>query len=1655
MATITQIEVANFLCEGYETRRGKEWAPLYRGQTLRLFGGSTAIQLDNGHGKTSLTETCLYLLTRDPRLKASVQSRMAPKEAGWTHVRIEFGERHVGDGTPAKIVTDTAEEFPGTTYVVGFCWNRDFDDPVFYCYSGGMKDAPCYVRHEQGIELVANDVFRKRVESLAGARWDKWNNREWQNEIRHFTNMEVLKQNVDFQVEGGGDYSAMINKVKIHKHKHEDYDVAFFRQFIAPELLRRPLGEEGDADEQRMEDTLLKSLKATSNALIDITEKKDELAAANRALEQLAPVIEQAKASVVAHQEFQTELNSVADRGAVIQALAERDPLPGIPRVPPKAPWQGDAMLQRALAAIIIDRREGLLVSDEGLANLIGIETKKLNERASEKAIRSVPTDSQLIELKGDLKQFAEKSRPVGSATTEVQVTDFKGDLKQNRGGRRTAILGYQLEDAITLSGLVMNLKGARNVDLEPVLKRAYGIAGEIDTNIYRRAQVRVRLHCAQARRNLARAKEEETHAQQRVEYLLRQSREAKDNEVAYESFLARKLEFPQSLWDLPLEARTWAENEQRQAHTKLSAHDVRVGTLNAPYELWQRLKVRHGEKGLAGVLEGLEAAHDFANAAEEQARMHRDQVATQSKQAQQDLDKLSKAHAELQQRTERLEALHDTQDAYRALFGEADPEFTDPHKASQETNHAWREEERRRSIETQQRDTLTRLKAASALFRKFFGEIDPEAVDPSRALADHQKRIGDEQQIIGDLVKGVEALRLFRERHSNVSPAIWLEEVAQTRSILRRRCDDADTEKAALEKELDDLDKFAIADDRMYGHALSVLEEFGVRFTRLHEVILAAAPKDKRAKLLSLFSAALSAPVVDTLDDADRALAKLEEKRLVVPLFLRSSLVAFAQNGTITMQGAVTHGIWVGRHTRQVDIVLDPDLIPSERERIAMAIAELLAHSKEWIDQLKQLAEDSEPIITAIAARDALLTNAEPKYQTAIEARDALESELPELEARATVEALTSLSAARDFNRTGGDAKLDTLQSEVLPAIEQRIAELNKRLAELKSQTTMEALRLLSEAREYQKAGGEQALRRLQAELLRLLEPLEALRSRCAALRFEESAALASFSEATMTARALSISYQADQRDLKASVHFEADDGPAFMASASDNKATLARELESANRRLQDIDFVRAASFVRLSASEERDSAKRMAEAEEQKISAAGAVQRHSRAMIQLEGRIAELTPFVEDLHDLACAIRAQQRKLAAFSADIRDRIPRAIEGRPDIQGPAELLRLAAIAEEPATTTEIRQAIAGLLQEITDLQLDTHTLKRLHSAKENTQQNFVEKRDLFCEKAKSGEVKGLNSLEIGRIAAASTVNDLKEIERLTDAIKVQLEVSKGKLESLNQTMVENKDATIENLARLASLAELNLKIMNEVMQRTPNAHFIITADIVSKERIAELIDQLIASILQLEQSSRRLGTARNQAEVQRRNERYRDQIHEEVYDRLFVDPQVRFYHSAIWGDESHRLTEKMLSTGQRTALMMMWLIKQADYALTRSAKLYGSRREQKKALKESQRILFFDGLFSNLTNEDYIDNSFQGLKDVGDNFQLIGLIHNPHYRNNEDLFPIHLVGKSWYGTSGGRRRRFVSLEPKQRANGVGFFTSAFEHNRSPSDRLS
>ena len=1649
MAAITRIEVANFLSDGYEP--GKQWIPLYRGETLRLagvdgFGSSTAIQIENAGGKTSLTEACLFLLTRNSRLKTKVAARVSPADNSWTHIRIEFAERPMDDDPAQRnLIVISQQDVAGTSYVIGMVWSRG-KDPIFYRYQGVLEDTPCFKKDGANLSLIGNETFRESVKRMPGAKWDTWRSaREWEQEIKFLCDTEVLKQNVQFQLDGAGDYSAVFNKV--NNKNGDGYDVNFFRQIVAPELLRDPLGTEAGEGDERFETALLNHLRMSVDRLLDISARQRELDAASAALAKFEPVEQKAQEVIAADRNYKQEIDNLARDAAVVDALVRRK-IPGMPYIAATEPYANNKKLMEALSSLVISQREGVLISDSGLSRLCGVETFRLNERGA----NTFSTVSQPIDLKDDIKRMTRVVPSAYSSLNDPQHIDFKDDVKESgRGGRRSSVVYYDLESALTTSNAVRNLTGAHIDGLDDILTRAFGIAmDEIDTNPYRREQCRLLKEIKSTKKALAAAEMDEKKWVGIHEALMEERTNAETNQIAYETFRARvNEEFLPEHADDPLAAKKWAEEQLVLARRAFGEHHQKVANLTAQYENWCALKERHMGAALQGILNSLVAHFNEATNARDAA----DETLKAARTRRSSLDATHKVKNKelttLMQRRDRLESLVSKMPAYVNLFGEADPETLDPGKDLEGANKILRGKAAELQNALTEKQGFEALKPAVKLFREIFGSADPSSLDPARELRDHNEKIRVENEILADHQPLVEALSLFIDANPSKQPGEWLEDAEKERQALgveqqenRRRTDE-------IKRELTELESAAVADDRVYAAALAALKVGKVRFTRFHALIKAEAGS-RQESLLTLFSSALSAPVVDTLEDADEATEILERAKLTVPVFLKTPLVEFIRRGEFKVSGKLAHAYLVGRRTRQVEILLNPLLVAEERERLNTETQYLAARMTEIWNRLRELQPTSVLMEMTVKANKAIERKSVEKHAEATKLHAELSALLPTLERRATPQAVVSIGALKDYVARGGDDSYNTLVAVSIPQLESAKTEQERLIAQLQTLTTEEANRSLHAAKDYKREGGDKALDEVRDGIAVLEPAVKEMADEIGALDGQINTVLSSDRERTANALdLLNQTFQIEKRDLDDAIKFEHTDTDdlGYMKRNEEHGTALNDTITQSSNRLNDIDFERAARFVQTSNESARSIADRMAEAKGKRDVAKTQIDTFSKELVQQNGRSAAIKPFVEDLHKLIVEIRTQYSKIASFSDDIRYRMSD-IALDPEILEYAEAIQLACLGEQASTNDVAKAAIANLTTLICRLEIDTRPLAMRVTEKTNAFDAFQSKRTEFCEKARSGEIKGLQLPEIECIAEARTMEQLAMIHQVKDKIDASIKEHHAQLQVFQQAMEEAKTATIDNMTRFARQAENNLAIMERVMQKSPNARFFVHADVADADKVRDIIDSLIATIQERESVARERGTVALNEDITQRNHEYLEQIHTQIYHKVFSNPSIHFSHKAIRGGEKTRLSgdEGGLSGGQRTALMMMWLIKQADYALTRAViNSTASRRDQKIALRGAQRIMFFDGLFSNLTSDEIISNAFQGLSDVDQNFQLIGLIHNPSYVNNKDIFPVHIVGKKYSATKNGKKHCFMSVDAYE--NKLGFFQSAYRSN--------
>lgn len=165
-----------------------------------------------------------------------------------------------------------------------------------------------------------------------------------------------------------------------------------------------------------------------------------------------------------------------------------------------------------------------------------------------------------------------------------------------------------------------------------------------------------------------------------------------------------------------------------------------------------------------------------------------------------------------------------------------------------------------------------------------------------------------------------------------------------------------------------------------------------------------------------------------------------------------------------------------------------------------------------------------------------------------------------------------------------------------------------------------------------------------------------------------------------------------------------------------------------------------------------------------------------------------------------------------------------------------------------------------------------------------------------------------------------------------------------------------------------------------------------------------------------------------------------RAEVRETLIHRIFANPSVQFRHIGMWKGDQQAIQAE-LSEGQKAALQMMWLIKESEYHLERAVRRHLGAGSKRKLRSRSQRILFFDGLFSNLSDRTLIDEAFKGLGDNDSNLQLIGLIHNPEYRNNSEIFPSLAIARraGWREVDG--ERSFMRFEDGRPDGSMGVAT--------------
>jgi hypothetical protein len=1496
MSTINRIQVANFLNLNGEGEQDPG-APRYRLVTFNYYGQSTAMNMTNGVGKTSNVEAWLALLTRDQELISRTRRKMAPERDGYySHIRIELRVPTTGNARQEDLFVQQGSPAAGKeTWVFGMYGYRSAGSINYYYYRGSLEQVPIGTGGQAGVAttLLPNQQFRAALKAAPHNRHHPSRD-DWIAELSLHISPISMRRQAEYQKRGGGDKSAELFALK--SRKGERYDVTFFYEVIAPELLSGLMDQEGEEGEHEFEDTVLNAVMDVIRTRHNTQRKKLELDKVGKVLAVLDQTTARVGDAQQAHDRYQQQRSRMALDVALLRHLVRDQPLPGIP-APLTAP--SSALLERLKASVIIvpgDHDYRLLASGIGL--LTGEAARALAQRAE----RLGPEGRRIAQT------IVVPGAVVGSGRKPVSYS---------------VTMARELVQTSTqwAKGLSRDLAIERLDDLETWF---HGQAAH--RNPYRTQRNELGYDIEQTERDLKAIREQAKADSAELDTLKDQKTRMEADEAAYRDIQASG-EFSEPEGNDPAATAKQVESEHADAKAQQTRFLIEKGGFEQQRHHWDAFIGRYPD----------------ASDPEPIHRRH-----------QQALHTAEAVYKELQQQRQ------DTENQGQTLLAD----LNTVKNALQQSRDRMQQFEH--------------LAADLAVYDEEFGDEAAQGLEKRvlQALMQARSDRDSTRQAISTNQKMLEHLTRFRDETGSASPAAWLDEMAEHRADLQARKPQVEQERHDLQRQRQDLERQQVAAGPAAQQAQDYLDADGITTVPLHQAIagLSLAPQRQR-ELLSCFSALLFAPVAADADQAQTAAECLAAHDAQVPVFMADALARLATQGELIADPDrhFYHGLIAGVSTHAVECLLDPALVEREKQRLERRIDELAAEQGEIERQLKASAENAPRMLLARKAREAIDQNAEAELERLKKQRLSLEAQLPGLERRAGDDRLQAIRAANEFARLGGVTARDRLLTE-LERQERELEDIDKRL--------------------------------------------EAGKTLLATLRLQETDAKRELDEA----------YPSQLKTLlQRAGEFLQQGGVEFLRTVSTREAALQQALQRAEQRKEyRQQLLRAAAW--LAAKQRKDEGQDINDLIARKQ---GEIRQREQEIGNQEARLERLRAHRKPLDDAIEAVdqaawAAQQHYLpAAAVADEHRADPdddqtwrQRLYSNP-IFTQAEALR-AAVDQQTDPAQVITEAEA-LREQLDELQIDKDL-----QALEGLQREAATKLTSFLAALKKAAVDdGLSEVEQQRLQAISDLDGAGRVVTMTQEIRAIFDREQALYEQASSAETESRSLVTQRIGYFIEAAQDNLDLFRRVARERhggEQAHFQVAADMIGREESETLINNIIIALDDEEaaRSKRRHRGMENSENEEQYRGRLRDMIRQNTYRRIFKTPSVKYVSPQIRNDDRPRPLTRSLSSGQRTAMTLQWIIRLADFAISREIQGSITRvSARKRARERAQSILFVDGLFSDLSDEHLIREAMSGIRNTRGRFQLIGLIHNDKYTNDFDVFPVLLLGKVVTGRNG------------------------------------
>lgn len=565
MGLINRVAISNVLNYFGDSPRA-EWLPRIRYQVLDFRGQSTAINLTNGGGKTTIAEAILGVLSRDTSLTKKTKLKLSPESCQtWSHIQVEL-VRPLADISQADLLHEIENDINGEHWVFGVYGHRDSQQVYYYYYKGRLEDA-CIGNEcskSQKVTLTPNIDFTAKLKSLCAVKGT--NTTEWHQALDGKANITTatIKKLADFQKRGGQDKSALLFNVK--PKQGQLYSEAFFYQILAPSILEGIMDREGDDDEITLEDTVQKTILNTVVAKIQTKEKRDELAALKKDEEALKQLSDDAKAVIELNDNCEKHLAKVSKDIHVIKHLVENSTLLGIPSN--KLPG---GLEDEIIKKLIVEPGDTeIKILDSALLALIDEEIRLFNERANRNNINGTKV-TQLVDISCDFK------------------------IQKSHGGRRGGRY-YGLDDAKQLINSTKKFKhGLTKESAICLIEDAVSwFENHVDGNPFRQKLYGNEFDIEQAKKD----KEDKEHKinllQIKLLELAQTQQKLEANESLYKDLAASPL-FNDAEVHAPLKTILKIEQEKQDANNKQLEFQTRKATLSVFKPDWEQFKIQFG----------------------------------------------------------------------------------------------------------------------------------------------------------------------------------------------------------------------------------------------------------------------------------------------------------------------------------------------------------------------------------------------------------------------------------------------------------------------------------------------------------------------------------------------------------------------------------------------------------------------------------------------------------------------------------------------------------------------------------------------------------------------------------------------------------------------------------------------------------------------------------------------------------------------------------------------------------------------------------------------------------------------------------------------------------------------------------------------------